>query len=120
MTDPLLASVLRMRAKAKNVAKPQVRNPYRRRKKAIKLTQDERRAKQAIRDANKIALTSALEEARKSVMELAANLAQRFPGHDGQFYYKLIMQLPAKKSKRVISQWCAYLSIRMEQHNEGT
>ncbi|KAI1782535.1 hypothetical protein LXA43DRAFT_905533 [Ganoderma leucocontextum] len=119
MTDPLLSSVLRLRTKAKNVAQTQVRNPYRRRKKAIKLTQEERRAKQAVRDAKKISLTTALMEARKSVMDLAANLAQQFPGHDKEYYHKLIMQMPATKSKRVISEWCAFLSIQMEKHNEG-
>ncbi|KAI1796805.1 hypothetical protein LXA43DRAFT_879401 [Ganoderma leucocontextum] len=119
MTDPLLSSVLRLRTKAKNVAKTQVRNPYRRRKKAIKLTQDERRAKQAIRDTKKIKLNSALTEARETVMGLAEDLAQQFPPHDKVYYYRLIMQLPAKKSHRAISQWCAYLSIRMETHNNG-
>ncbi|KAI1789728.1 hypothetical protein LXA43DRAFT_1096144 [Ganoderma leucocontextum] len=118
MTDPLLSSVLRLRTKAKNVAQTQVRNPYRRRKKAIKLTQEERRAKQAVRDAKKISLTTALMEARKSVMDLAANLAQQFPGHDKEYYHKLIMQMPATKSKHVISEWCAFLSIQMEKHNE--
>ena len=119
MTNPLLTSILHLCAKAKNVMRTQVRNLYQCWKKAIKLTQDEHCTKQAIQDMNKIVLTTALEEACKSIMELAENLTQQFPGHDSEYYYKVIMQLPVKKSKCMISQWCVYLSIRMEQHNEG-
>ncbi|KAI1792844.1 hypothetical protein LXA43DRAFT_1060225 [Ganoderma leucocontextum] len=119
MTDPLLSSVLRLRTKAKNIAHTHGRNPYRRRKRAIKLTQEERRTKQAVRDAKKLSLTTALTDARKAVMELAENLAKQFPSHNKDHYYRLIMQLPAKKSKRQISQWCAYLSIRLDTHNES-
>ncbi|KAI1782048.1 hypothetical protein LXA43DRAFT_906963 [Ganoderma leucocontextum] len=119
MTNPLLSSVLRLHTKVKNIAHTHGRNPYRRRKRAIKLTQEERRAKQAVRDAKKLSLTTALTDARKAVMELAENLAKQFPSHNKDHYYRLIMQLPAKKSKHQISQWCAYLSIRLDTHNES-
>lgn len=121
MTDPLLGSVLRLRYKAKKIANPRVRNPFRHRKKGVKLTQEERKAKQVIRNANKERLTAALQAARKVVMAEAEKLAAEFPGHDKEYYYRMLMQQSSRnKGKRAINEWQAFVSQEVKKHNEGT
>ena len=121
MTDPLLGSVLRLRSKAKKIANPRVRNPFRHRKKPVKLTQEERKAKQAIRHAHKEKYLEALQAARAVVMAEAEKLAIQFPAHNKDYYYRVLMQQSNRtKGKRAINEWQAFVSEEVKKHNEGT
>ena len=121
MTDLLLGNILCLRAKAKKVGKMRVRTPFRHRRKAIKLTKEERAARQLVRDEKRGRFNAALTEGRHTVMGVAEKLAEEFPGHDKDYYYRHLMQLPkVKESKRRITEWQAYVHLEMKRRNKGT
>lgn len=60
-------------------------------------------------------------EGRHTVMGVAEKLAEEVPGHDKDYYYRHLMQLPkVSKAKRPITEWQAYLHIELKRWNKGT
>ena len=54
-------------------------------------------------------------------MAEAEKLAAEFPGHDKEYYYRMLMQQSSRnKGKRAINEWQAFVSQEVKKHNEGT
>ena len=60
-------------------------------------------------------------EGHHTVMGVAEKLAEEFPGHDKDYYYRHLMQLPQmnEAAKWPITEWQAYLHLSMKKQNKG-
>ena len=93
----------------------------RKRRAVLKKTPAEKAQLQVRCNARKVAYRSALEKARRVVMEHAKQLCGEFGHHNTDYYYKEIMQLARKtKTKRAkVNMWNAFTRLQAQALNEG-
>ena len=93
---------------------------FRSKKKGHALTPTQKAQLKLEREARKISLNRALEDARNGVWEAAKQMHAEFQAHSSEYYYRLIMQASRITSKkRRTSRWNAYLSKELQRRNAG-
>ena len=111
------------RLKPTNVTKGVYRvEPLRPRRSRRKLTAAEKTFARAGRLRRSSTLEDALSEAQVSVKNIALAMQQKVPGHQLDYYVRLILNAitNSKKSKRTkVSLWNAFLSIETKKRNQG-
>ena len=81
----------------------------------------EREERQKGRNDKRVKFNASVAQARETIMELAEKLAEDFPDHDKDYYYRHLMQLPkVAEAKRPITEWHAFMHLKMKERNLST
>ena len=94
--------------------------PWRRRGGSKKLTYAERKALLQRRLEKKASLLEELKKIREEIIDHAAMLAEKHPGHNVEYYKRMILQQShLKDDPREMSLWNAFLSQELMKYNKG-
>lgn len=108
---------------AQKVGNKRIRFPWRQRKArntGAKLTDAEKRALKARREAKRENIEDALKAARETMYKFAEAMSSQFGGHDADYYYALIMQRSRLKgAPRKLCDWNVFVSQETKRRNDG-